>query len=125
VLVFAQKPTSGNYRWDMDGFEWIQDTPLGAQKPAQFNCRLYRGRPSNPLLMMNDWADTFPPRLTPNLPLVKRAFLLARARQCVAQRGRIPNLILTDYYNRGDVVGAAAELNGVAGVRPAPILPWS
>jgi hypothetical protein len=75
--------------------------------------------------MMNDWADTFPPRLTPNLPLVKRAFLLARARQCVAQRGRIPNLILADYYNRGDVVGAAAELNGVAGVRPAPILPWS
>ena len=75
--------------------------------------------------MMNNWADTFPPRLTPNLPLVKRAFILARARQCIAQRGRIPNLILTDYYNRGNVVGAVAELNGVAGERPAPIVPWS
>ena len=125
VLVFAQKPTSGNYRWDMDGFEWIQDTPLGATKPAQFTCRLYRGQPSNPLLMMNDWADTFPPRLTPNLPLVRRAFILSRARQCIAQRGRTPNLILTDYYNRGDVVGAAAELNGVGGERPAPTAPWS
>ena len=125
VLVFAQKETSGKYPWDMNGFQWIQDTPLGAQKPAQFTCRLYRGQPSNPLLMMNNWADTFPPRLTPNLPLVKRAFILARARQCIAQRGRIPNLILTDYYNRGNVVGAAAELNGVAGQRPAPIVPWS
>ena len=125
VLVFAQKPTSGTYPWDMNGFQWIQDTPLGAQKPSQFNCRLYRGEPSNPLLMMNDWADTFPPRLSPNLPLVKRAFILARTRQCIAQRGRIPNLILTDYYNRGDVVGAAAELNGVAGQRPASIVPWS
>ena len=125
VLVFAQNRTSGKYPWDMDGFQWIQDTPLGAQKPAQFNCRLYRGQPGNPLLMMNDWADTFPPRLTPNLPLVKRAFILERARQCVAQRGRIPSLILTDYYDRGDVVGAAAELNGVAGQRPASIVPWS
>lgn len=125
VLVFAQKPTSGKYPWDMNGFQWIQDTPLGATKPAQFTCRLYRGQTNNPLLMMNDWADTFPPRLTPNLPLVKRAFILARARQCIAQRGRIPNLILTDYYNRGDVVGAVAELNGVAGERPAPVVPWS
>ena len=66
------------------------------------------------MLMMNDWADTFPLRRSPNLPLVKRAFILAGARQCAAQRGRIPNLILTDYYNRGDVscgsdVGAVAN----------------
>ncbi len=125
VLVFAQKPTSGKYPWDMNGFQWIQDTPLGARKPAQFSCRLYRGLPTNPLLMMNDWADIFPPRLTPNQPLLKRAFILARARQCVAQRGRIPNLILTDYYNRGDVLGAVAELNGLAGERPASIASWS
>ena len=61
-------------------------------------------------LMMNDWADVFPPRPRPNLPLVKSAFIVERARRCVFQRGRIPNLILTDYYNRGDVVGAAACL---------------
>jgi len=125
VVVFAQEPTSGKYRWDTDAFKWIQDTPLGAEKPGQFTCKLYRGRPNNPLLMMNDWADIFPPRPTPNLPLVKRAFILGRARQCVAARGMMPNLILTDYYNRGDVVGAAAELNGVAGQRPAPLAPWS
>jgi hypothetical protein len=125
VLVFAQKPPSGKYPWDMDAFSWIQDTPLGARKASQFTCRLYRGRPANPLLMMNDWADIFPPRPTPNLPLVKRAFILTRARQCVAQRGLIPNLILTDYYNRGDVVGAVAELNGVAGQRAAAIVPWT
>jgi hypothetical protein len=55
------------------------------------------------------------------VPLVKRAFLLSRARQCVEQRGRVVNLILTDYYNRGDVVKTVAELNGVANVPPAPI----
>jgi hypothetical protein len=123
VVVFAQNPTSGKYPWNANGFTWIQDTPLGATKPSQFNCRLKRGHANNPLLMMNDWADTFPPQLSPNLPLVKRDFILARARQCVAQRGRIPNLILTDYYDRGDVVGAVATLNRVANEQPAPTVP--
>jgi hypothetical protein len=123
VVVFAQDRPSGRYAWDANGFSWIQDTPLGAKKPSQFSCKHNRGRPGNPLLMMNDWADIFPPRPTPNIPLVKRAFILKRARQCEQQRGRIPNLILTDYYDRGDVVGAVAALNGVAGQRPAKIRP--
>jgi hypothetical protein len=123
VLVFAQTTPSPKYPWDMDGFTWIQDTPLGATKPAQFTCRPSRGQLGNPLLMMNNWADIFPPRPQPNLPLVKRDFILARARQCMAQRGRTPNLILTDYYNRGDVVGAVAALNGVGGQRPATTVP--
>jgi hypothetical protein len=113
VLVFAQNPPNPKYRWDMNAFQWIQDTPLGAVKPRQFTCRLSRGAAANPLLMMNNWADVFPPRLSPNLPLVKRRFILARANQCRSQRGRIPNLIFTDFYDRGDVVGAVRELNGL------------
>ncbi len=123
VLVFAQNPVSGSYAWDMPGFSWIQDTPLGAVKPAQFTCKLNRGAKTNPLLMMNNWADIFPPRPKPNKPLVKRDFILARARQCLAQRGKVPNIILTDFYNRGDVVGAVQELNGLDGVPPAPVTP--
>jgi hypothetical protein len=116
LVVFAQKPPSGRFPWNTNAFgTWIQDTPLGAVKPAQFSCDHARGAAGDPLLMMNNWADIFPPRPQPNVPLVKRAFILARARQCMQQRGRIPNLILTDYYNRGDVVAAVAALNGVTG----------
>ena len=123
LVVFAQNPPSGNSPWDPYAFSWIQDTPLGATKPSQFTCKLNRGGPTNPLLMINNWADIFPPRPTPNLPLVKRAFILARARQCIQQRGQIPNLILTDYYNRGDVLGAVSTLNGVENQRAAAIIP--
>jgi hypothetical protein len=123
VVVFAQDPTTGRYAWNAEGFSWIQDTPLGAVKPSQFTCKLYRGYTNNPLLMMNDWADIFPPRPTPNVPLVQRSFIIKRANQCVEQRGRAPNLILTDFYNRGQVVQAAAELNGVANQKPAPTTP--
>jgi hypothetical protein len=122
VLVFTQEPVSGRYPWDMYGFGFIQDTPLGAVKPSQFSCKLYRGLPRNPLLMMNNWADVFPPRRSPNLPLTKRAFILRRARQCEAQRHHIPNLILSDFYDSGDVVGAARILNGLGDQPPAPIV---
>ena len=116
VIVFAQKETSGRYPWNQEAFTtWIQDTPLGATKPAQFTCDRSRGAPGNPLLMMNNWADIFPPRPRPNVPLQQRPFILARARQCLQERGRLPNLILTDYYNRGDVIGAVDKLNGVTG----------
>ena len=125
LVVFSQKPPSGKYPWNPYAFNWIQDTPLGATKPSQFTCKVYRGTRGEPLLMMNNWADVFPPRPTPNLPLVKRAFILARARQCVQQRGRTPNLILTDYYNRGDVVGTVALLNGLGDQKPAETTPAS
>jgi hypothetical protein len=129
IVVFAQKPVSGGYAWNTPGFNWIQDTLLGAKKPNQFTCKskrgeqLSRGASYNPLLMMNNWADVFPPRPTPNIPLVQKAFILKRAQECIGQRGRIPNLILTDYYDRGQVAAAGDELNGVANVKPAPIKP--
>ena len=73
--------------------------------------------------MMNDRADVFPPRRSPNLALLKRPFLIKRARQCERERHRSPNLILTDFYDAGEVIEAVNELNGVAGEQPAPIVP--
>ncbi|TMM03839.1 MAG: hypothetical protein E6G05_07440 [Actinobacteria bacterium] len=74
---------------------------------------------------MNNWIDVFPPRPTPQLPVVKRSFVLSRAQQCVRERGLFPNLILSDYYNRGDVIGAVNTLNEVQGQRPAKIVPFT
>jgi hypothetical protein len=36
----------------------------------------------------------------------------------------LPNLILTDYYNRGNVVGAVNVLNGVQGQTSAKLRPF-
>jgi hypothetical protein len=123
VVVFSQERTSGHFPWNPYAFNWMEDTPLGAVKPGQFTCKLYRGNAANPILLMNNWADIFPPRPSPNVPLVKRDFLLSRSQQCAEQRGRVPNLILTDFYDRGNVVGAVDNLNGVEGQRPAKIVP--
>jgi hypothetical protein len=123
VVVFAQEPVSGHFPWNAPGFSWLQDTPLQAVEPNEFTCHLYRGYSTNPLLVMNDWADIFPPRPSPNVPLVQKDFILKRAHECIVERGRIPNLIMTDFYNRGQVVKAVAELNGVGGEKPVPAQP--
>jgi hypothetical protein len=125
IVVFSQERTSGHFPWNPYAFNWMEDTPLGAVKPAQFTCKLNRGQAGNPILLMNNWADIFPPRPSPNVPLVKSEFILSRAQQCAEQRGRVPNLILTDYYNRGKVVGAVNALNGVAAQPPAKVIPVS
>jgi hypothetical protein len=125
IVIFAQERTSGHYPWNPYAFNWMEDTPLGAVKPSQFTCKLYRGQTGNPMLLMNNWADIFPPRPQPNVPVVQRRFILSRAQRCVEQRGRYPNLILTDFYNRGNVVGAVNALNGVEGKRPAKVIPVS
>ncbi len=123
IVVFTQEPVSGRYPWDMYAFgSWIQDTPLGAVKPAQFTCAPSRGQAKNPLLMMNDWADVFPPRRSPNIALLKRGFIVERARQCERERHKLPNLILTDFYNSGDLIGAVRELNGLGEQRPTPVV---
>jgi hypothetical protein len=123
IAVFAQEPVSGEHPWDMYAFSsWIQDTPLGAVEPSQFSCAPARGVSTNPLLMMNNWADVFPPRRSPNLPLLKRSFIVGRARQCERERHRLPNLILTDFYDSGDVIGAVRELNGVGEEKPSPVV---
>jgi hypothetical protein len=123
IVVFTQEPVSGRHPWDMYGFDFIQDTPLGAVQPSQFTCHLYRGLPKNPLLMVNNWADVFPPRRSPNVALLQRAFILQRAKQCEAERHHMPNILLTDFYDSGDVTGAVRVLNGLGDQAPAPIVP--
>lgn len=124
VVIFTQEPVTGAKPWNMYAFDgFIQDTPLGAVKPDQFTCKPSRGLANSPLLMMNDWADVFPPRRSPNVALTQRKFILRRARQCERERHHMPNLILTDFYETGDVVGAVRQLNGLGSQKPVPIVP--
>ena len=62
--------------WYLDGFSFVQDTPLGVTKPEDLSCKLNRGGRDSPLLMLNQWADLFPPRRAANVPFQTRKELL-------------------------------------------------
>ena len=111
LIVFTEADADGTVPWYLDGFSFVQDTPLKATRRSQLRCTLYRGGTDSPLLMLNNWADVFPPQRRANIPFNQESFILARARRCARERGLPVNLIADDHYDQGGLVAAVAQLN--------------
>ena len=111
LVVFTEEDATPSVPWYLDGFSFVQDTPLGAKKVGQLSCDLERGDPDSPILMLNHWADVFPPQRGANRPFHERDAVLGRAHRCERQRGMPVSLIATDHYDHGEFVEAVEELN--------------
>ena len=114
VVVLMENHGGGTaYPWLLDGFRWAQDTPFLFRKPAELSCAANRGTPSSSLFLLNHWI-TDKSREVSNATLVNaRGVLLPRAEQCRDERGRQPNFVAVDFYDRGDLFGVVDTLNGV------------
>jgi hypothetical protein len=105
LVVLGERDT-GNEPWYLDGFSFVQDTPLNGT-----GCTKLRGDPTSPIFMINHWIDAFPPRPSLNKPIGTRAKLLERINRCARQRGIHPSFVAVDHYNLGKIVPVARELN--------------
>ena len=112
VIVFTEKDADGTVPWYLDGFSFVQDTPLRAKKVSQLKCRRERGDADSPIAMINHWADTFPPNRSANKPFQRRSVIVDRAHRCARKLGVTVNLIAVDHYEQGDLFEAVAVLNG-------------
>lgn len=92
----------------------MQETPFMVEDPNAFTCAASRGSTDDPLFLMNHWVSRLTPSRADAVIVNERQFLVDRARRCEAERGLPPNFLAVDFYNLGDVVGAADELNGVS-----------
>jgi hypothetical protein len=119
VIVITENDADGTPPWYMDGFSFVQDTPLGARKVSQLSCARNRGTADSPILMLNHWADLVPPRREANAPFLHRKVIVKRAHRCERRRGLPVGLIATDHYDQGELIEAVEELNAerVARVR--------
>ena len=98
----------------------VQETPFSFGRaaeltdPAQLeaSCEPNRGPAEAEVFLVNHWIDTSPaPRPSNAAKVNKRSALLDRIHQCEAQRDLAATLIAVDFYEEGDVFGAAAVLN--------------
>jgi hypothetical protein len=113
VIVFLESGRAGA-PWLMPTAGQIQETPYTFKKPEDFSCVPNRGGTRGALFLMNHWIETTPTPKPSNAEIVNaRDVLLRRALQCQAERQKKPNILLVDFYRAGDVVGVAAELNGI------------
>jgi hypothetical protein len=119
-LIVMGENNTGGLPWYHPAFEAMQETPYTFHTPADFSCRSNRGERTNPFLLMNHWIETTPSPKPSNAVIVNaEAFLVARARACERERGKLPNVIAVDFAATGDVVRAAMVLNGLMEPTPA------
>jgi hypothetical protein len=114
VVVLGENDTTG-VPWYHPVFSVFQETPYKFLAPGEFSCKVNRGGTSGSLFQLNHWIETLPAPKPSNAAIVNaHAALLERARACQQERGKLPNIIAVDFAQTGDVVGVAAELNGLA-----------
>jgi len=110
LLVFTENAVEG-VPWMNYGFEWVQDTPLKAERPQDLNCRPSRGNPDSPILMLNHWIDRFPPPLRGNRRILTREFLTRQIKRCEREREMPASFVAVDYYDQGVLIDVARKIN--------------
>ena len=107
----------GKFPWYQAAFDLMQETPYTFKNVDEISgpksCRPNRGEPDNPLFQMNNWIEKVPRDPVLQGEINAHDVLLERAETCRQVRGLKPNVLAVDYYNEGDVVGVAKELNGI------------
>ncbi len=116
VLVFGEEDTHG-VSWYHDQFTFVRDTPYDLPSAEAVlgpsGCSINRGTKANPFLLINQFVSGDPPRIGPARTVNQRDAILSHARACERTLGGLPGLIAVDFWQQGDVVGAARELNGL------------
>jgi hypothetical protein len=123
ILVMAENGGEPG-TWYQNGFTLTQetpyDTPTIAGLESDESCEPNRGGTSGDLFLLNHWVAVYPPKPSDARVVNARDLLLDRARRCQELRGKLPNLVAVDFWDRGDVVAVIDELNGVSeGISPS------
>ncbi len=115
VVVLSENRGGGStYPWNLQGFDWIQDTPYDAMKAADFSCDLLRGKADGSLFLVNHWLNRPQHRVSDSAKVNDAAVLGPRIEQCLEQRRHIPNFVAVDYYDHGALFDEVNRLNGVS-----------
>lgn len=95
--------------WDV---AW--DTEYSFKSPEEFSCDLNRGAEGNDLFLMNHWVGTEVglPSMDDAKLVNQSDTLLTRAQQCQEESGRLPNFIMVDFYEYGDLFAVVDTMNG-------------
>lgn len=114
VLVFGEEDTAG-VPWYHDQFTYVRDTPYDLPDArtvlSRRGCVIGRGERHSPFLLLNQFVAGAPPLPGPARTVNASAAILDHARACERALGGLPGLIAVDFWETGDVVGAARELN--------------
>jgi hypothetical protein len=106
--------------WYTNVWTETEETPYTFVTKEQFNCKPNRGDTGKNFFLLNHWIQRGSPNRVDAAIVNDYDFLLARARQCEAERGKLPNFIAVNWYSQGDLMKVVDTLNGVGRTPVAP-----
>jgi hypothetical protein len=111
VLIVAEN-RAGGAPWLHPAFEVFQETPYDFRTAASFSCEPWRGGTRGTLFQLNHWITRVPAPRPSDAEIVNAYdFLMTRARTCMRERHKLPNLLAVDFYRTGDLFAVVDELN--------------
>lgn len=113
-LVVFSEHSGGTPAWFQPGWTVVQDTRYDVSKETDFTCGINRGTPDASLFLLNHWIAKGRPSVEDSERVNKYDYLLARARACETERGRLPNFIAVNDYRRGALFAVVDTLNGIS-----------
>ncbi|KAG0735464.1 hypothetical protein G6F23_011574 [Rhizopus arrhizus] len=131
VVNFADSSYQSQLPWLLNEFDYVFETPYDNRNESSFSCTIDRPQsPSNPTEMMyvmnhflygtlqlGSLSIEIPQKGSANVTNSDSS-LLTQAKTCVQTFGRQPNFLEVDFYNLGDTLKIAAELNNVTFIVP-------
>ena len=99
--------------WYANAWDVTEETPYTFIVQEQFNCKPNRGDTGKPFFLLNHWIQRGSPNRVDAAIVNEYDFLLARARQCEEERGKMPNFVAVNWYGQGDLFEVVDTLNGV------------
>ena len=97
LLVFTENRVEG-IPWLNDGFEWVQDTPLKAERPQDLNCRPSRGNAGQPDPDAQPLDRPLPAAAGRNRG-ISSEFLTRQIARCEGERQMPASFVAVDYYD--------------------------
>jgi hypothetical protein len=99
--------------WYHHFYDLAWDTPYSFKSTSEFSCQQNRGNRQNALFLLNHWIENPLPDENLSRTANARDVLLARARQCQMESGKLPNFVAVSHYAVGDLFAVVRELNGL------------
>ena len=93
--------------WYDNVWNVTEETPYTFVFPEQFSCEPNRGGTGQPFFLLNHWIQRGSPNRVDAAIVNDYDFLLARAQQCAAERGKIPNFVAVNFYSQGRPAGCS------------------
>ncbi|KAI8368744.1 PLC-like phosphodiesterase [Blakeslea trispora] len=135
VVNFVDEGTdTKKVEWLLPEWDFVFETPYDNKNESSFSCTIDRpAEPNNPTesmyvvnhflygtLTLGSLQIEIPQKGTANVTNSKSS-LLVHAQNCQKTFGRQPNFLEIDFYNKGDSLEIAAQLNNVTYNRPSQL----